>query len=85
MLSETSKYICSYNFNTTIFLCVLLKVVIRESHLDTNETASQIRIQLITLDDFMATCGHDISKINRIGRILLDSLKDMGEKKIFPN
>ena len=34
-----------------------------------------------TLDDFMETCGHDISKFDGNGRVLLDSLKARGETK----
>ena len=58
---------------------LLLKVVIRESHLDTNATTSQIRIQLSTLDDFMAACAHEIPKFNGNGKVLLDLLKARGE------
>ena len=60
---------------------LLLKVVIREYHLDTNVTTSQIRIQLSTLDDFMAARVHDISKFNGDGKVLLDLLKARGETK----
>ena len=54
-------------------------MIIRESHLDTNTKTSQIRIQLSTLDDFMAACVHDISKFNGNGKVLLDLLKARGE------
>ena len=47
--------------------------------MDTNMTTSQIRIQLSTLDDFMAICGHTISKFNETVKVLLESLKARGE------
>ena len=43
---------------------LLLKVLIRESHLDTNATASQIRTELASLDQYMPTIGSDIDKFN---------------------
>ena len=36
-------------------------------------------MELSTLDEFMASCGHDITNFNGNIKILLDSLKDMGE------
>ena len=60
---------------------LLIKVVIRESHLNTNAMTSQIRVQLSTLDYFMATCGHETSKFNINFKVLLDSLKVRGENK----
>ena len=58
---------------------LLLKVVTRYFHLDTNVKTSQIRIQFIPLDDFMLTCGHDISKFNGNINVLLESLKARGK------
>ena len=48
--------------------------------MDTNSTTSQIRIQLITLDDFMVIYGHDISNFNGNFKVLFNSLKARGEK-----
>ena len=42
---------------------------------------SQIRIQLITFDDFMAACVHDIPKFNENTKFLLDLIKARGETK----
>ena len=60
---------------------LLLKVVTRYFHLDTNVKTSQISIQLSTLDDFMATCGHVIPRFNGNVKVLLDSLKERLEMK----
>ena len=60
---------------------LLIKVVIRESHLNTNAMTSQIRVQLSTLDYFMATCEHVIYLFNRNIKVLLDSFKARGETK----
>ena len=60
---------------------LLIKVVIKGSHLDTNGKTSQIRIQFIPLDDFMLTCGHDISKFNGNDKVLLNLFKARVETK----
>ena len=43
---------------------LLLKVVIRESQLDTNATAMNIREKLSSLDTYLPTIGSDIEKFN---------------------
>ena len=58
---------------------LLIEVVTRESHFDTNVTTYKISIQLSTLDDFMAKCGYDISKCNKNFKFLLESIKARGE------
>ena len=52
----------------------LAKVVIRESHLDTNATVSTIRTQLSSLDKFILTIGSDITKFNQHVKLLVTSL-----------
>ena len=52
----------------------LAKVVIRESHLDTNATVSTIRTQLSNLDKFILTIGSDITKFNQHVKLLVSSL-----------
>ena len=39
---------------------LLLKVLIRESYLDTNSTTSGIRSKLANLHNYLPTVGHDI-------------------------
>ena len=67
-----------YNIRTQKPGKLLIKVAISESHLDKNATTSQIRIQLSTLDDIMATCGHYLFKSNRTVKVILDLLKVRG-------
>ena len=59
---------------------LLLKIVIRESHLDTNATTSMIRLKLSNLDDYMPTIGSDITKFNTHVKLLMDSLAARGEE-----
>ena len=52
----------------------LLKVIIRESHLDTNATTSQIRTKLSSLDMYITTVNCDIGKFNQYVKLLIQSL-----------
>ena len=54
-------------------LC-LLKVLIRESYLDSNATATMIRIKLATLDEHMVEVDNNITKFNEDVKILLGAL-----------
>jgi hypothetical protein len=58
---------------------LLLKVIIRESHLDTNATTATIRTKLSSLDSYLPTIGSDITKFNGYVRLLIDSLAARGE------
>ena len=58
---------------------LLLKVLIRESHLDTNVTTSWIRMQLSSLDKYMITIGSNIGKFNFHVQTLMGSLTAWGE------
>jgi hypothetical protein len=58
---------------------LLLKVIIRESHLDTNATISTIRTKLSNLDTYMLTIGGDITKFNTYVKGLVESLNARGE------
>ena len=58
---------------------LLLKVIIRESHLDTNATSSTIRSKLASLDKYIATIGSDIIKFNQHVMMLTDGLRARGE------
>ena len=57
----------------------LLKVIIRESYLDSNATASSIRLQLSSLDTWIRENGTDIIDYNAHVRALVDGLKARGE------
>ena len=52
----------------------LLKVIIRESHLDTNATTNSIRTKLSSLDTYIATVDSDIGKFNQYVKSLIQSL-----------
>lgn len=43
---------------------LLLKVIIRESHLDTNATTQSIRTKLSNLDGYINTINNDVSNFN---------------------
>lgn len=58
---------------------LLFKVVIRESHLDSNATTTSIRTKLSSLDTYMPTIGNDILKFNQYVMLLLDQLAARGE------
>ena len=57
---------------------LLLKVIIRESHLDTNATTNSIRTQLSNLDEYITTIGCDIIKFNEHVKRLLEQLNARG-------
>ena len=59
---------------------VLLKVIIRESHLDTNATMNSIRTQLSSLDEYITTIGCDIIKFNEQVKRLLEQLTARGRE-----
>ena len=58
---------------------LLLKIIVRESHLDTNATSASIRTKLTDLDRYLPTIGHDITKFNAYVKLLIDGLKSRGE------
>jgi len=59
-------------------LC-LLKILIRESHLDSNATSSMIRTKLSNLDEYLTETNNGILKFNNHVRMLIDSLTARGE------
>jgi len=58
---------------------LLVKVVIRECHLDTNATVASIRQRLASLDTYLPTIDYDIGKLNMYVKTLLDQLAARGE------
>ena len=58
---------------------LLLKVILRESHLDSNATTSVVRLKLSSLDNYMPKINSDISQFNAYVQILVASLQSRGE------
>ena len=59
---------------------LLLKIIIRESHLDTNATTQSIRNKLSNLDEYISTIGNDITKFNGYVKALALGLNARGSK-----
>ena len=59
---------------------LLLKVIIRESHLDTNATTQSIRMKLSNLDDHMLKISSDITQFNGYVKLLVRSLQARGQR-----
>ena len=57
---------------------LLLKIIIRKSHLDTNATTNSIRTQPSNLDEYITTIGCDIIKFNEHVKCLLEQLNAYG-------
>jgi hypothetical protein len=57
----------------------LLKVVIRESHIDTYAPIGHIRTRLSCLDTYISTIGNDIVKFNQHVNTLIEGLSSRGE------
>jgi hypothetical protein len=58
---------------------LLLKIIIRESHLDTNAATASIRHKLSSLDTYILTIGCDITCFNVYVWLLIHSLAARGE------
>jgi hypothetical protein len=63
-----------YNVDGASGGVALLKVIVRESHLDTNATTNQIRTKLSNLDQYITTVDSDIGKFNQHVKLLIQSL-----------
>ena len=61
---------------------LLLRVIIRESHIDTNASASAVRKKLSNLDVYMATIDSDISKFNQYVKQQIAILASRGEQTL---
>ena len=59
---------------------LLLKVIIRESHLDTNATMNSIRTQLSNLDEYITTIRCNIIKFNKHVKCLIEQLNAHGSE-----
>ena len=75
------QYCIPVGNNNTIFESggCLLKVIVRESYLDSNATISTIRLQLSSLDTYVHDNGTDIIELNAHVRSLMDGLVARGQ------
>ena len=59
---------------------LLLKGMIRESHLDTNATTGSIRDKLSSLDMYLPQVGCNITKFNQYVKLMVHALGARGER-----
>lgn len=58
---------------------LLFKLIVRESHIDSNATASTIRRQMANLPSYMVSVGSDVQKFTRHVKMLEQGLAARGE------
>ena len=79
--SWENEYLVTNDTGTTVPLGnLLLKVIIRESHLNMNATTQSIRMKLGNLDDYIIKIDSDITKFNSYAKLLVNSLEARGER-----
>ena len=59
---------------------LILKIIIRECHLDTNATIAGIRNRLSSLDSYISTVDYDIRKFNMYVKSLIRQLGSRGQR-----
>ena len=69
-----------YHINNIPSGNLLLREVIRESHIDTNATEASIRTKLSSLDAYMVSVDNDISKFNIYVQYQLSTLASRGKQ-----
>ena len=87
MLSKVGKdkvsvWNSQYKVNIIPLGNLLLKVIIREIHLDTNRTTTSIRTKLSALDAYISIIGCNITKFNTHVKLVLAGLSARGETSI---
>ena len=68
-----------YKFGSRQGGTCLLKVLIRESYLDSNATSLMIRIKLENVDEYIVQVKHDIAKFNNYVKVLVETPRARGE------
>lgn len=81
VLSKVIEYEEEYKFGNMYSGVNLLKVIIRESTLDTNATTRNARCKLASLNAYMETINQDILQFNQHVKDLLLCLSTRGETK----
>lgn len=67
------------------YLCsslAFLKIIIRESHLDTNATTNQICTKLSNLDSYILMVDSDIGKFNQYIKLMVQLLTARNQKML---
>jgi hypothetical protein len=78
-MSKVSIWEDQYTSNGIPSGPALLKIIIRESSLDTQATVRNIREQLTSLDTYLPRIGNDITKLNLYVRELMNKLSARGK------
>ena len=69
----------SYILNNIPSGLALFKIIIRESHIDSQATAASIRLKLSNLDMYLPTIGHNVGQFNRYVKRQVQALRSRGE------
>ena len=78
--AKTTVWKSEYHVGTRPSGVLLLKVMIRESHIDTNAMASSIRHQMANLKDYIIKVNCDIRVFNRHVQSLIEGLSSRGQQ-----
>jgi hypothetical protein len=69
-----------FNVNGKQSGVLLYKVIVRESHIDSNATSTSIRTQMSNLSTYIQEVGGDIQKFNKHVKLLVQGLAARGER-----
>ena len=78
--AKTTVWKSEYHVGTRPSGVLLLKVMIHESHIDTNVTASSIHHQMANLKDYIIKVNCDICVFNRHVQSLIEGLNSCGQQ-----
>ena len=78
-LSKVTVWEDQYFINGIESGALLVKVIIRESDIDTNATIRNVRNKLSSLEKYLPTVGHDITKFNIYVKNLVSELASRGQ------
>ena len=78
--TKTTVWKSEYHVGTHPSRVLLLKVMIRELHIDTNATASSIRHQMVNLKDYIIKVNCVIHVFNRHVQSLIEGLNSRGQQ-----
>ena len=68
-----------YTLNGTPSGVLLVKIIVKEAHLDTNATLTRIRNEIANLDEYMIKINHNVAKFNLHVQELVSQLNSRGE------